>query len=245
LDPYNAEALSSKGLILYKQGNLPEYIRFARPAADLGGDTIYLFSFILAELGRLEEADAYAEKALAGNPLIYMPMWARACVYMFMGNIEKAYKTIREARDRFAPGEPFAGWWVAQIAELAGDNNTAYHEFKKVALSGSSPWHEFSKLFQLAIESDPVGVKEHIQNSGLADFSKTDEYYPICIANCLVRVGEYNEALIWLNRSVDWGFSNYKFLEEYDVYLGPLKNNPGFLNLIEKARHKHEAIINL
>jgi Predicted integral membrane protein len=245
LDPNNAEALSSKGLILYKQGNLSEYIRFAKPAADLGGDTIYLFSFILAELGRLEEADAYAEKALAGNPLIYMSLWTRACVNMFMGETQNAYDMIRYARDHFAPGEPFAGWWVAQIAALAGDIDTAYYEFKKVALSGSSPWQEFCKLFQLAIESNAVGVKEHIQNSGLADFSKTDEYYPICIANSLVRVGEYNEALIWLNRSVDWGFRNYKFLAEYNGFLEPLRTNSDFLNLIEKLHQKQEPFIDL
>jgi TolB-like protein len=236
IDPENADALSSKGLIHYKQGNLPEYIRFAKPAADLGSDMIYLYSFILAELGRLEEADAYAEKALADNPLIYMSLWSRACVNMFMGKTQEAYDTIRYARDHFAPGEPFAGWWVAQIAFLAGDIDTAYYEFKKVALSESNPWNDFCKLFQLAIESDAIGVKEQIQNSGLADFSKTDEFYPVCIANSLALVGEYEEALIWLNRAVNWGFRNYKFLAEYNVFLEPLRTNPVFLNLIEKLQ---------
>jgi TolB-like protein len=242
LDPDNAEALSSKGLILYKKGDLPGYIRFAKPAADLGGDTLYLFSFILAELGMLDEARAYSEKALVSNPLIYMSLWTRACVHLFSGNTQESYKLIMDAHDRLAPGEPFVGWWVAQIAAYSGDNDTAYAWFKKIALTGSNPWKDFCRLFQLAMESNISAVNEHIRNSRIIDFSKTDEFYPICIANALVLVGEYDEALIWLNRSVDWGFSNYKFLAEFNRFLEPLRNNLRFQDLIDKARHQQEAL---
>jgi tetratricopeptide (TPR) repeat protein len=236
LDPDNAEALSSKGLILYKKGDLPGYIRYARPAADMGGDTVFLFSFILAELGKLEEADVYADWAMASNPLIYMALWARACVDMFMGKIAEGYNLLSDARNRLAPGEPFVGWWVGQLAWYAGDNATAYEEFKKGAESGSSPWQEFCNLNKLAMDSDIKGVSEQIQTSGIVEFSITDEFYPICIANTLVITGEFDEALKWLDRSVSWGFSNYKFLSEYNRFLEPLRNDSRFKKIIEKAR---------
>jgi TolB-like protein/tetratricopeptide (TPR) repeat protein len=245
LDPNQAEALSIKGLILYKKGNLPDYIRYTLPSVELGFDNAgqLIISFVLAELGKLTEAHYYSVKATTTNPLDFLSWFVNGFVDLIDGNASKALNSIREARDRLAPGEPFAGWWVAQIYAYSGENESAYNEFKKVALSDSSPWNELCRLFQLALESNRIGVIEHINKSGISDFSKTDEYYPLFIANALALVGDYDEALVWLKRSIDWGFSNYVFLSEYNRFLEPLRDDLRFQALIEQARNQQESFM--
>ena len=243
IEPKQTEALYVKGLILYKHGDLPGFARYGKPAADLGGDAQWFYSFLLAELGDVNEADKYVEKGLASDPLTYMPGWARACVDLFMGKPHKAYIFLREVRDKMAPGEPFVGWWIAQMAAYAEDTEAAYSEFKRIALTDSLPWKEFCILFQLALDSDRKGVIEHLQKSMIYDISKTDEYFPLFIANALSLVGEYDEAVLWLRRAVDWGFSNYKFLSEHNRFLEPLRTDPRFKEIIAQARKQQEAFI--
>jgi TolB-like protein len=245
IEPKQTEALYVKGLILYKKGNLPSCVNYMRPAADLGGDAQWFYAFLLSELGDVIEADKYVEYGLATDPLTYMPGWARACVYLFMGKADKAYSLLKEVREKFAPGEPFIGWWLAQMAAYSGDNESAHAEFKKIALSDSLPWKEFCKLFQLALDNDRKGVIDHLQSSMINDISKTDEYYPLFIANALTLVNEIDEALVWLKRAVDWGFSNYKFLSEFNRFMIPLRRESRFLTIIEQAFKQQVAFINL
>jgi hypothetical protein len=127
------------------------------------------------------------------------------------------------------------------MAVYAGETEAAYSEFRKVAETGFAPWNEFCKLFQLSLESDRKGAMEHLQGSIINEISKTDEMFPLFISNALANVGEYEEALLWLRRSVDWGFSNYKFLTEYNRFFKPLKNNPLFLSIIDQARKQQES----
>jgi TolB-like protein len=244
LNPDQADALHVKGLILYKKGNLPGYFKYARHAAKKGGDAQTTISFGLAEMGKFDEAETFVEKALSDDPLVYLPWWARACIDMFNGKHEKAYLLLREKRDIMVPGEPFVGWWVAQMAAYAGKKEAAYEEYRKVASSESLPWKDFCKLFQLAFESDRKAVIDLIKTSMIADIARTDEYYPLFISNALSQVCEYDEALVWLKRSVDWGFSNYKFLAEYNLFCEPMKKDPRFIAIVDQARKQHEAFLN-
>ncbi len=54
-------------------------------------------------------------------------------------------------------------------------------------------------------------------------------------------VGDKDGALEWRGRAIDWGFYNYRYLEEYDPFLKPLHEDPRIEQLIDKARQKHAA----
>jgi hypothetical protein len=53
--------------------------------------------------------------------------------------------------------------------------------------------------------------------------------------------GDQEAAVDWLEKGVDFGFSNYCYLETLNPLLRPLHGNPRFEELIQKAREKHEA----
>ncbi len=114
--------------------------------------------------------------------------------------------------------------------------------FSRVAETDAMGMADLSELYCCATEGDRDVVAKLLDRKALmVETAKTDEWYPNFIANCLVLVGDEDGALEWLGRAIDWGFCNYRYLEEYNPFLKPLHGNPRFQHLIDRAREKHEA----
>ncbi len=242
LDPTLPQALHAKGLVRYKRGDIPGFVRYARPPADSGdSDAQAILSFVLAEVGKVDEARRYADDALGADPLTFMPWASRSVVDLFDGRPLEALERIRVARDRLAAGEPFAGWWVAQMAAYAGEEDEAHEAYAEVARTDAGLFADFSELFRRALEKDRNGVIEQLDATTLSDVAKTDEYYPLFLANALTWVGEHDRALEWLKRSIGWGLTNHRFLSEGNRFLEPLRGDERFQALLELAREKQEA----
>ena len=88
LDPTLPLALLAKGLIRYKRGDVQGFVRHARPAAELGSDSEAptMLAFVLAEVGKLDDARRYADEAAAADPLAFLPLTVQALVDLFEGN---------------------------------------------------------------------------------------------------------------------------------------------------------------
>ena len=66
----------------------------------------------------------------------------------------------------------------------------------------------------------------------------TDEYFPFFPANGFAHASETKEALDWIEQAISWGFSNHRFLSRYNRFLAPLRGDPRFEALMERAREK-------
>lgn len=60
-------------------------------------------------------------------------------------------------------------------------------------------------------------------------------------AGCLAAVGERDEALAWLGNAIELGFVNHRFLSTRDPLLAPLRCDPRFEALMDRARAKERA----
>ncbi|SRR5450759_130171 len=69
----------------------------------------------------------------------------------------------------------------------------------------------------------------------------TDEIYPTVIAASLARVGDHDRTLEWLGHAISRGFTNHRFLSEHNRFLAPLRGDPHFEALMDKAREKECA----
>jgi len=242
LDPTLPMALLAKGLIRYKRGDIPGFVRHARPAAELGSDSEAptILAFVLAEVGKLDEAQHYADEAVAADPLIFLPWLVQSNLKLFKGNSGAALEQVRDARNRFAPEEPFAAWWVAQTAAYAGDEAEAHDVCSAAARMDGGLFAGYCELFRRALEKDSNGVMELLDNAELTEPAKADEMYPLFLANTLAHIGDHDAALLWLERSINWGFSNHCFLTEHDRFLTPLRGDQRFRTLIKLAQEKQK-----
>jgi serine/threonine protein kinase len=68
-----------------------------------------------------------------------------------------------------------------------------------------------------------------------------DVQYPWHVGTALAMLGDHEEALRWIQRAVDNGFAIYRFLEELDPFLEPLRQMPGYAELVARARQEAQS----
>ena len=243
IDPELAQAQYAMGVLRYKRGDIPGFVRYAKRAVEhhCESDALSYLAFVLAEVGRTDAARSYAEQAVAADPLKFVTSWARACVEVFDGQYEDAYQRYRETERRLRPGEAIFHWWLAQAAAFAGKTDEALGLFEHTKTLGADLLTDFSDLFQQALRGDGRSVLQILARTNLRKVAKTDEYFPVYLANALVFVGENEEGLQWIERAINWGFTNHRFLSQHNRFLAPLRGDPRFQALMERAREKERA----
>lgn len=243
LNPELAQAQFAMGLVRYKRGDMQSFVRYAVRAwqLDRSSDAGSFLGFGLAEVGRITEARRFADDAVARDPLVFTTLWARATVDLFAGNFVEALERLRQAASELAPGDPFAGWWLAQAAAYAGNDAEARLHAEQSAALNTGFWSDWCTLFDLAWSDDRDAVMAMLDRTNLRETASTDEYYPVFLANCLTRVGEHDAALQWLEQAITWGFTNHRFLAEENRLLAPLHGLPRFEALLEDARQRERA----
>jgi len=241
LDPGLGHAHYAMAYVRYKQGDFVAAMREARRAIerDRPVDALWMLGFVLAEIGRMADARRFADEAVSADPLNVFSGFARAAVDFFEGHFEDSAARCQDYLVRVAPGEPILVWWRAQAFAYAGRLDEAKLNFEQVAKTEAVPISDLSSLFCRALEGDRRLVQELLTaNTRLQEAAKTDEWFPNFIAACLALVGDNDGALEWLERAIAWGFSNHRFLSEHSRFLVPLRGNPHFQTLMDRARQK-------
>ena len=244
LNPDESRALLSMGLVRYKRGDFQGFVRYAKRATELerNGDALGLLAFVLTMVGRTTEARRYAEEARMLDPLTFWTAAAPGLVDLFEGRFNAALVRMRDSMNRLAPGEPFPLWWLAQALAYAGQESEAQALFRQIAKTPKGFFSDGSELFSRALYGDRSGVLDWINtNAYLREMAKTDEFFPCYLAACLAHIGETKEALDWIEQAISWGFSNHRFLSQYNRFLEPLRGDPRFEALLDRAREKERA----
>ena len=237
-------ALSAKAYVKFKQGDFEEVVRLVRHAIerDKNADSLTMLAIVLSVVGRVDEAREVADEALALDPLDVFTNMIPAFIDFVEGHFAAATFRLQKLLDDLNPDDLHATWFLAQALSHSGRLVDAREVFARVAATDAGTLADLSDLYCRAAEGDRNAVLGLIDESSvIVQTAKTDEWFPIYIANCLVMVGDEDGALEWLDRAVDWGFYNYRFLEEHNPHLKPLHGNPRFQRLIDEARRKHEA----
>jgi len=99
--------------------------------------------------------------------------------------------------------------------------------------------NSFGAIWKAALRAD--GQTVHKVANDLQAYARRDKEFSWWIADCLAMIGEIDEALDWLANSIEMGLVNDRFFSEFDPFLVPLRGNPRFLTLMERAREKQRG----
>jgi tetratricopeptide (TPR) repeat protein len=206
-------------------------------------DALTWMTFALVLLGRVNEARCHADAAVDADPLSAFAVLGRGFVDYFDGQFAAAAARFQEGLERVAPGHPLLTWWLAQAQDQAGREDAALANFRQVAGQDAGVFSDLSVLACLALTGDADGLRARLTgDASLRETASTDEYYGVFLAGLLARVGCHDDALYWLARAVDWGFSlSAPFHTGHNRFLAPLRGDPRFEALMEKAREKQRA----
>jgi non-specific serine/threonine protein kinase len=245
LDPEMPEALLALGQIRWKRGDAVSFVRTLKRAVDLGrdADALNWMAFVLTLLGRIDEARRHVEAAVDADPLGAFTGLGRGFVEYFDGQFATAAARFQDGVERIAPGHPLLTWWLAQAQSQAGHEDRALARFRQVAGQDAGVFSDLSALACLALTGDGDGLRATLDgNASLRETASSDEYYGVFLAELLARIGCGDEALYWLARALEWGIPlSPRFLSEHDRFLAPLRGDPRFEALLNKAREKQRA----
>jgi TolB-like protein/tetratricopeptide (TPR) repeat protein len=238
------QAWFAKGLSVYKGGNTPEGVMYLRRGLELerNSDALWFSAHLLAEAGKMDEARAYADEAMERDPLIWLSSFSRAVVDLFAGEFEAAVAKFTEQSRRGMADPAFSYWWLGQSLAYAGEDADAVAAFVKGSHARTGLFSELCELGVRAFRGEQEGLREWFEsNEVLQEAVMRDEAYPRYVAQCFARVGEFDEVLRWLDQAMEWGFTNHHFLAEHDRGLIPLRGDPRFSALLDRARQKQRA----
>ena len=136
----------------------------------------------------------------------------------------------------------FSQWWLGQALAYAGAETQAVAAFERGAEVSDNLFSDFCELGARAYRGDGESARSWFEsNANIQQAVLRDETFPRFVAMCFARLGEFDDALRWLDQAMDWGFTNHHFLAEHDRFLVPIREDPRFRGFLERAREKQKA----
>jgi len=71
-------------------------------------------------------------------------------------------------------------------------------------------------------------------------WAKKDFQYSLWVAEAFAMINKKSDALNWLENSVDHGFVNYPFINDYDPLLKNISSEERFKKLMERVKYEWE-----
>jgi tetratricopeptide (TPR) repeat protein len=232
------------GLVHYKRGNLLEFARATRQAVKLerGGDALAWHALSLLEGGLGEQGRRLADEAVSRDPFNLWALCVRGFADLFTGDFGAVVERFRDTVQRIGADVPFAAWWLAQAEDYAGHREAAVPLYEKVEAMQVPVFSDASRLARLALTGDREAALALLDTGALRQIARTDEYFPIVLANSLARLGEIDEALAWLDQSISWTFVEPGF-HRFNPHLELARRDARFEVLMLKALERQRAFL--
>ncbi len=243
LDPNSSRALTLYGCVRFKEGNLQEVAKLLNSALALDPndrDALMWIVYTYADSGKIEVANCHLDKLLEIDPLLPLNHWAHGWTRTMEGKFQQALQafcTMYEM-DLISPlYRIFYGYGLALNSQLSD----AFNIFDRIVYD--TPDTIFSWLasfFKFALMNEKAKAIKAATESML-NFARTDELFSLWLADCYALINDKESAMKWLEHSVSRGFINYPFLVNYDPFLGNVRNEPRFKQLMIKVKHEWES----
>lgn len=103
----------------------------------------------------------------------------------------------------------------------------------------NAPLAKFGLILKYAIRGER-GRALRQMTPDLHRYIQRDPYFAHLASSFYSLVGEQKEALYWLDETVDAGFINYPFFNEYDPFLENIRGEERFKKLMGRVKHEWE-----
>jgi TolB-like protein len=236
IDPTLGESRALIGQFRQKVDyNWPEVLREMTLALEMAPSSPlvrqrYAVSYLLPH-GRLEEAIAQAEVGLEFDPLNWM---LRNWLSVFIWLARDPDRALKEGRisDAINPENWIVQYILANACRAGGNLEEALvHQRRAVELSGGLPQMLGWLGLTLARSGDIAGARAVLEK--LEKISARAYVSPTSFVWAHIGLGEYDEALAWIERSIDERDSMIIPIKTYPFF-DPLRPDPRFQALVRK-----------
>jgi len=242
IDPESPPGHRLRGLIHWKRGNVQEGVKELNRALAQdpnNPDNLMLLAYLYGFSGKGFAAKQLLKKLLEIDPLTPVNHLIAGNVHLLEGQFEAALGCF-ETMFRMEPKEPVFRFSYGNALAWNSQFEKAYAIFDLIV--NDTPQNFFAGLvsfLKFALQGDKQEALKMVTDE-LVERAKWDELFTWEMAVCYALIEEKEEALDWLELSVNRGWIPYPFLNEYDPFLENIRGEPRFKKLMERVKYEWE-----
>jgi predicted Zn-dependent protease len=238
--PDAAYGYSLLGHLEYERGRLLEAYRSFQQAIALepnDSDVLVMMTFTLQGAGQDEAAQAMALRLMQCDPLSPATWMAAGGPQWFVGRAERAIADLLRGLE--IDSDSFIlHWCVAYAYALAGRMAEAKHHAAELdRLFPRAPYTRQILSLIDGLEGRGAGALERLAPINLAVLDAHQHFH---LAEAFIVGGDLERGLDLLERS-NAGFHPYGYMARHCRFLDPVRHQPRFQALLERARARTEA----
>ena len=245
-DPDNYFAIFLRGLVAFKRGEVEIALRDLRKAHDLKprdsmvlGELLRLF--MSAGLEQTELARTLFREHLDVDPLSPL-LWAQASWQHFgAGRRDEASAAARRILELTEVGNParvYAGYYF-MLLDMR-DEAAKVLEGESATL-GRTPYGSLATFMGCVLRQDAEGAAASITPQ-LEQAAFWTEYPALMLTDGFAVLGNRDQAMHWLRRTVNRGFINYPYLAQNDPLMESLRADLDFKALLQEVQRRWQAL---
>ena len=189
-------------------------------------------------LGKPDTAISIREKLIKIDPV--NPIYnSRGMDHFMIGQFNLVLDPLFELYRLFPEGSMWQLWKT--LALMYNDRSSEACDFLKETVK--EPGQDAIASLLIFLKYALIGEKEKLSSLLTPDFVKamqTDCQYSWHMAAFYSYLGDKEKSLDWLENSVDRGFINHPFLNQYDPLLENIRSEERFKNLMERVKYEWE-----
>lgn len=245
LEPESPRAHGLLGIVLYDRFETEEGLRHMKQAADLDPDDVYNLEWAVLAFSMCakdEEAAAWSERLVEADPLNAQTQFIVGEHHLIAGRFDEAEDHFRRAYD-LQPEGPNTRTSYAQVLAYRGEAKRAVQilDLPADAVSTNLVWDMIGQAMRYALAGDMDQARRFLTDE-LRDDARTDMLFSWLLAECYALLGDREEAVRWVRNAVDGGFLNPPFFSEIDPFLDPIREDPGFQELMVHLEERWAAL---
>jgi hypothetical protein len=187
--------------------------------------------------GKPEAGRPYTNRLLQVDPLTKLHHGFPGFIELFNGNFEASLPHHQKLL-QMDPNSPFTRYWCAMDFAL----NSKLEESVSVleSMAADTPnmiFGKFALFLKSALQGETENALKRATNE-LREEAALLDFMPLFMAYGYALINKAEEALWWLNKSLDFGYSPYPLLLKWETIQQVLKNHPAFQAYMEEIKKR-------
>jgi tetratricopeptide (TPR) repeat protein len=202
-------------------------------------DSMMWLGWVYSHSGKPIAARPLINRLLEIDPLTPFNHLSSAAVSFMEGQFIPALQELRVARG-MEEGNPILMYWYAKglaYAQRLGESDELFDMIEK--RFPATTWAQLSVFFRYALQKMKIEALQSVTEE-FKSLMKSDEIYPIWMAESYALINEKSEAIDWIENGISAGFINYPFFMEYDPFLVNIRGEERFKKLLERVKYEWE-----
>jgi non-specific serine/threonine protein kinase len=244
LEPKSFYGYQLQGLIAYKRGDVKKSIHYTIQALEIepsNPEALDHLIWMYADVGKTEKSAELIKRLLSVDPFTAHNHWARGYTLLMQGRLKDSIKGFHRSYE-LEPENWAWRFFYALILFMNNENSKA--NLIVDMMEKETPDHFITKLIlftKYALSGEKENALQMVTDE-LRLLGEWDEIIAWLLAQCYSLINEKENALYWLENSVNRGIINYLFLTKYNPFLENIRSEVRFKNLMDRVKYEWEHL---